>query len=99
RRGVPALRLLDPPRDGARRRAQQQRPHRELHRPRLGEAARVDGGRLMGKDLERDVFKILGLGIIAVVAVKLVENAGGVAQITKALVGGYTDTLGTISKT
>ena len=35
----------------------------------------------------------------AVVAVKLVQNAGGVAQITKALVGGYTDTLGTISKT
>ncbi len=49
-------------------------------------------------DLERDLFKLMGLGIVAVVGVKLIDKVGGVTQLVKALVGGYTDTLGTISK-
>ncbi len=52
----------------------------------------------MGKDLERDIFKILGLGLIGVVAIKLAQNSGGVAAIAKALGGVYTDTLGAIGR-
>lgn len=51
------------------------------------------------RELERDIFKIALVGIFAVVAVKGLNNSGGVAQIAKALIGGYNETLGTIAKT
>jgi hypothetical protein len=52
----------------------------------------------MGKDLERDVFKILAIGLFGVVAIKGFQNSGGIATIVKALFGGYNDTLGTLAK-
>jgi hypothetical protein len=52
----------------------------------------------MGKDLERDVFKILALGLFGIVLIKAFNNSGGVAQIIKAIGGTYTDTLGTLAK-
>lgn len=53
----------------------------------------------MGKDLERDVFKVLVLGIAGVVVIKLAQQSGGVSQVVKALGGVYNDTLGTLSRT
>lgn len=51
------------------------------------------------KDLERDIFKIAAIGLFAVVAIKALNNSGGVSQIVKAVGGVYNDTLGTLSKT
>ena len=53
----------------------------------------------MGKDLERDIFKIAAIGLFGVVAIKAFQNSGGIAQIVQAIFGGYNTTLGTLAKT
>lgn len=50
------------------------------------------------KDVERDLFKILALGLTGVVLIKLAQNAGGVASIIQALGGAYTGALGTLAR-
>jgi hypothetical protein len=50
------------------------------------------------KDVERDLFKILALGLTGVVLIKLAQNAGGVSQIVAALGGAYTGTIGALAK-
>jgi uncharacterized membrane protein len=49
------------------------------------------------KEIERDVTKVLLVGLFGVVAIKLVQNSGGISQIVTSLVGGYTQTLGTLA--
>ena len=49
--------------------------------------------------VERDIFKILALGLTGVVLIKLAQNSGGVAKIIEALGGTYNNTLGTLAKT
>lgn len=50
------------------------------------------------KETERDIVKILTLGLVGVVLVKLAQNSGGVARIVEAVGGVYTDTIGTLAK-
>jgi hypothetical protein len=52
----------------------------------------------VGRDVERDIIKILAIGLFGVVVIKLVENSGGVANIVSAVGGVYTTTLGTLAK-
>lgn len=48
------------------------------------------------KEVQRDVMKLAATGLTIVVVIKLLENSGGVAEIAKALFGGYNATLGTL---
>jgi len=48
--------------------------------------------------IERDVFKLLILGVTGVVVIKLAQNSGGVARIVEALGGTYNNTLGTLAR-
>lgn len=48
------------------------------------------------KEAQRDIMKLAAMGLTIVVVIKLVENAGGVAQIVQALGGTYNATLGTL---
>ncbi len=50
-------------------------------------------------NVERDLFKILALGLTGVVLIKLAQNSGGVAKIIEALGGTYNTTLGTLART
>lgn len=50
------------------------------------------------REVERDLFKILALGLTGVVIIKLAQNSGGVARIVEALGGTYTGALGTLAK-
>lgn len=50
------------------------------------------------KEAQRDLFKILALGLTGVVIIKLAQNSGGVARIVEAVGGVYTETVGTLAK-
>lgn len=48
------------------------------------------------KDLQRDLFKLAGMGFAIVVVIKLLENAGGAATLVSAIGGTYNASLGTL---
>lgn len=50
----------------------------------------------MFADLQRDAVKLAGMTLTIVVVIVLVQNAGGVAEIFRALFGGWNATLGTL---
>jgi hypothetical protein len=50
------------------------------------------------KDTERDIVKLLAIGLFGIVVIKLAQNSGGVANIISAVGGVYTSTLGTLAK-
>lgn len=50
----------------------------------------------MFSDLQRDAVKLAGLTLTIVVVIVLVQNAGGVAEIARALFGGWNATLATL---
>lgn len=49
-------------------------------------------------NVERDIVKLMAIGLFGVVIIKLAQNSGGVANIVSAVGGVYTSTLGTLAK-
>ncbi len=50
----------------------------------------------MFKDLQKNIFALAATTLTIVVVVVMLQNAGGVAEIAKALFGGWNATLGTL---
>ncbi len=50
----------------------------------------------MLKELQKNIFGLAATTLTIVVVIVMVQNAGGVAEIAKALFGGWNATLGTL---